>query len=121
MTPLLKLEHALVRTVARDLRRREERVARERALRRFARLHASWHASLFDAAFLARLPEDLHGRDATAIARAWTQQFRYRDERRRERDVRRLEPVVGSFLHLLAEAEAELRAGAPSVPVPEYA
>lgn len=121
MTPLLKVEHALVRTVARDLRRREERLARERALHRFARLHPSWHASLFDAAFLARLPEDLHGRDATGIARAWTRQFRYRDERRRERDVRRLEPVARSFLRLLAETEAELRAGATSAPAPEYA
>jgi hypothetical protein len=69
-------------------------------------MHPDWHRSLFDDAFLAR-PDarEAEGRgDAAALARLWTRQFRYRDERRRERDVRLLTGPAGDYLALFGEA-----------------
>lgn len=92
--------------LARWRRRRARASARRRALTAFAAMHPDWHRSLFDAAFLAR-PDarEAEGRgDAAALARLWTRQFRYRDERRRERDVRILTGPAGDYLALLHEA-----------------
>lgn len=90
-----------------------DRRARDRALRtalaRFGALHAHWAASCFDATFVRRIGVDavLAG-PSVEVARSWTLQFRYADERTRERDVRQLEPVVESFAVLLRDALAEV-------------
>lgn len=89
-------------------RQRSSRRATARAIRNFSRLHEEWYQSAFDEWFLTRLPEGLlDSKDAAALAREWTRQFRYEDERRRERDVEQLLGVAESFLALLAAAEEE--------------
>lgn len=92
--------------LARWRRRRARAAAEGRALAAFAAMHPDWHRSLFDAPFLARpdVREAAQRGDAAAMARAWTRQFRYRDERRRERDVRVLTGPAGDYLALLDEA-----------------
>lgn len=92
--------------LARWRHRRARAAAERRALAAFAAMHPDWHRSLFDATFLARpdVREAAERGDAVAMARAWTRQFRYRDERRRERDVRILTGPAGDYLALLEEA-----------------
>ena len=96
----------VVRTAVSGWRSRR---ARDRAVRtalaRFSALHTDWYASLFDATFVRRIGVDavLAG-PAVEVARSWTLQFRYADERQRERDVRQLVPVVESFAALLRGA-----------------
>jgi hypothetical protein len=66
---------------------------------------------LFDEVFMARLPADgIAEMTPVELAREWTRQLSYRDQRRRERDVRQLTPVSESFLSLLEGAEEELAA-----------
>lgn len=95
--------------LAAAVRTRLARKARSRAAARFARRYPSWHASLVDEALLARIPAEPCRRRATHLAQAWTEQFTYRDEARRERDARRLEPVARTLLAYLAEEESRLR------------
>lgn len=105
-----RLERALAEALAADARRRAERCALRRALAAFTAHHPHWAASGCDPDLLAR-PDGaaaLAAHDAAALARAWTRRFRYRDERRRERDVRRLEPVAGHLLALLEGERARL-------------
>lgn len=90
-------------------RRQEARRARRAVAHALLRLRATepfWHESLFDRAFLARpsARAALAARDAEALARAWTEQFAYRDPRRRERDVRSLTPLARTFLGWVDEA-----------------
>ena len=86
-----------------------DRRARDRALRtalaRFGASHPHWAASCFDATFVRRIGVDavLAG-PAIEVARSWTLQFRYADERTRARDVRMLVPVVEHFATLLQDA-----------------
>jgi hypothetical protein len=90
-------------------RHQEARRARRAVAYALARLQATepfWHDSLFDRGLLARpaARTALADRDATALARAWTEQFTYRDPRRRERDVRSLTPLAATFLGWVDEA-----------------
>ncbi|MEX2542782.1 MAG: hypothetical protein WD314_13295 [Trueperaceae bacterium] len=104
----LGLERALAGRLARRADKRSREHARRLAIARFAHAYPLWHASLFDPALLASLPDDFFSRNARSVARSWTMQFPYRNEQSRERDVRILEPVADGFLRLLAEEEARL-------------
>lgn len=108
MNVLTNLERSLADVLAKDAERRAQHRALEIAMERFRHLHPTWHESLFDDSFVRRVLEAEEGNaDARTLAREWTRQFRYRDPRRRERDVRQLEPVADSFLALLAQAKEE--------------
>ncbi len=50
-------------------------------------------------------------RDAEALARVWTGQFRYLDLRQRDHDVRRVTEVAALFLSLLEVEEAKVGEG----------
>lgn len=85
------------------------RRARRAVAHALARLRATepfWHDSLFDSTLLERPSARvaLADRDAEALARAWTEQFTYRDPRRRERDVCAVTPLAGTFLGWVDEA-----------------
>lgn len=104
---------ALGRTVRRAyaslVHRRRQRQALRVALSQFSRLHPDWYDAFFDDAFLDRLPaSELDRVDGLALAREWARQFRYRDARKRELEVKRLAPVAEDFLMLRARAEANL-------------
>ena len=60
-------------------------------------LAAPYRMSLADAA-----------KHVEVLARAWTTQFRYRDEARRARDVRQLRPLAESFIGLLEAQEGRV-------------
>jgi hypothetical protein len=108
----------LARTRKRNGRARQGRRALVNAMQRFAVLHPDWYESLFDEVFVARLPAESIVEMAPAeLAREWTRQFSYRDQRRRELDVRQLTPVAESFLNLLSLAEEELAAPRSAAPV----
>lgn len=99
-----------VRVVRRWQRQRARERAFRRAYREFRATHAHLHELCFDRRFLSgRGAEALACRDAQALARSWTTQFRYRDETRRAQDVRLLTPPAESFIALL-DAQLE-RAG----------
>jgi hypothetical protein len=90
-------------------RHQDARRARRAVAHALARLQATepfWNDSLFDRELLARpsARAALAVRDAEALARAWTEQFAYRDPRRRERDVRSLTPLARTFLGWVDEA-----------------
>lgn len=95
--------------LAAAIRSRLARGARQRAAARFARRYPSWHASLLDETLLATVPAEPCRRRAAHLAQAWTEQFSYRDEARRTRDVQRLEPMARTLLAYLAEEESRLR------------
>lgn len=103
------MKHSITDTLRTALDAWRARRASDRALRtalaRFAALHPSWAASCFDATFVRRIGVTavLAG-PAVEVARSWTLQFRYADERTRERDVRQLVPVVESFVALVRDA-----------------
>lgn len=88
-------------------RRARDRAVRK-ALARFSALHPDWYAACFDETFVRRIGMDavLAG-PPVDVARSWTLQFRYAEERSRERDVRQLIPVVESFVTLLRGALEE--------------
>lgn len=85
-------------------RRRTREGAFNRAYRECRATHT--HLDLhFDKPFLiGRGAEALAARDPEALARAWTTGFRYRDEKKRARDIYLLLPAAESLLELL-EAE----------------
>jgi hypothetical protein len=105
------MRHAFTEAFRTALAGWRTRRARDRAVRRalalFGATHPTWTASCFDAAFVHRIGVDavLAG-PAVEVARSWTLQFRYTDERTRARDVRQLVPVVEAFTALLREALA---------------
>ena len=77
------------------------------ALAAFESSHRPWVESCFDLPFLnGRGAEALREGDARALARAWTLQFRYYDETRRDDDVRRLTPAAETFITLFGRAGA---------------
>ena len=87
--------------------RRCHRCALNNALAAFESNHYPWIEASFDLKFLTgRGAEALEANDAQALARAWTSQFRYRDEARRDDDVRRLVLAAATFLDLFKRAEA---------------
>lgn len=92
---------------------RRERAAVEHALARLAASEPRWYDSWFDRDFVARpgARSAIAARDASGVARAWTEQFRYRDPRRRERDVAQLRPLAESFLDWVEEAGGERTTG----------
>lgn len=109
MNVLTHLERALADVLAKDARRRTQDRALSVAIDRFGKLHPTWHEAFFDETFVRRVFAAADGTvDAPTLAREWTRQFRYHDPRQRERDIRQLEPVADSFLHLLAQAGAEI-------------
>jgi hypothetical protein len=109
MNALVRLEIRLASVLEEHVRRQIRRRAIKRAFQRFSRLHPEWHQSTFDEWFLSRLPEGLlETQDSAALALEWTRQFRYRNERQRERDAQQLTAIADSFLALLADAQAEL-------------
>lgn len=109
MNVLGNLERRLADMLAKDAQRRTTARALDVAINRFKNLHALWYEALFDEAFVRRVFAAEGGRvDATTLAREWSRQFRYRDARQRERDIRQLEPVAESFLRLFAQANAEI-------------
>lgn len=110
---LVELERSLVKRLSDDACRRARRLARERAIARFARTHSLWYESLFDRRFFRALPDDFFRRSPSSVARSWASQFPYYRGVSRERDVERLEPVAREFLQILAEEENRL-AVAPS-------
>lgn len=84
------------------------RDAGRRALDQLAQLYPDWHAKRFDAHFVRRIRREwIADRDVEAIAREWTRQFFYEDERQRERDVRQVMVVAETYLMLLAAAQPE--------------
>jgi hypothetical protein len=111
LPPILSLERALLRRLARHAHRRSREHARRNAIARFARSQPLWYQSLFDPAFLQSLPDDFFKRSPASVARSWTLQFPYLTEARREQDVERLLPVAEQFLRILAEEEARLELG----------
>lgn len=86
-------------------RRRTRKKALRRAYLEYRATHA--HQELrFDRHFLTgKGAEALAGRDPEALARAWTTQFRYGDEKRRAADVRQFLPMAESLLELLDAEE----------------
>ena len=89
-------------------RRRARKKALRRAYLEYRATHK--HQLRFDWHFLTgRGAEALAERDAEALARAWTTQFRYCDEKRRATDIRQLLPVAESLLELLDAEEKRLR------------
>lgn len=105
MLPIMKLELALVAYFSKSVRRRRRKRALRDALAAFASEHGRWVDALFDYHFLCtRGAEALSARDAEALARAWTQQFRYRDETQCDYDARRILPVAQTFLELFCRA-----------------
>ena len=87
-------------------RRRARKKAFAQAYNEFRVLHAHLHELRFTKDFLTgRGAEALATKDPVAVARAWTTQFRYRDEKKRAADVRQLTPVAGSLLELLNAGE----------------
>lgn len=105
---LIDIERTLIRTLSNDALRRARRLALRRAISRFARSHALWYESLFDARLLRSLPDDYFKRSAASVARSWAAQFPYQRDSSRERDVKQLEPVASDFLKILAEEEERL-------------
>lgn len=94
--------------------RRLERRAVRIAIARFSKLHPHWYESCFDEVFLRRLPVSRLGAvGAEELALEWTRQFRYSDQRVRNRDVRQVRPVADSFLRLLADVKDELYIATP--------
>src|SRR5690606_5223571 len=70
---------------------RSERRALEHTLSAFARIHPTWHGALFDEPFLRRFaPRALLALSPRELAVEWSRQFSYGDQRRRERDIRRV-------------------------------
>jgi hypothetical protein len=107
----VRLHHWLARSREKWAEEQIRRRSMEVALKRFSKLHAHWHRSCFDSFFLDRIPKETFARlDAAGVAREWTRQFRYRDERQRNIDIRQVTPVAESFLSLLAAAAGELKA-----------
>lgn len=112
------MRQSLYDTVRTAVSAQRERRAIDRALRtalaRFGAADPAWYASLFDATFVARLGVDavLAG-PPIEVARSWTLQFAYADERTRERDARGLVPVVERFSGLLRAALEEGGVAAP--------
>lgn len=103
----------------RDARaRRRHEAALRRAFGDFRALHAAWAEACFDLHLLRHGgAEAVAAGDAEALALAWCAQFRYRDMRRRERDLRLVTPVAASFLALWAAhrpAPHAARSTAPS-------
>lgn len=89
--------------------RRAHRGAFERAYLEFRATHTHCHELCFDRHFLlGKGAETLAQRDVEAPARAWTTQFRYRDEARRARDIRQLRPLAESFIGLLEAQEGRV-------------
>jgi hypothetical protein len=111
LPPILSLERALLRRLARHARRCSLEHARRNAIERFARSQPLWYQSLFDPTFLRSLPDDFFKRSPASVARSWTVQFPYLNEERREHDVEQLLPVAEQFLSILAEEEARLELG----------
>ena len=105
---LVNLERALIQRLSLDACRRTRRLARSRAINRFARTHALWYDALFDSRSVSSLPDDYFKRNPSSLARSWAAQFPYFREVSRDRDVERLEPVAKDFLQILAEEEARL-------------
>ena len=94
-------------------RRAQDRALRT-ALARFAALHPDWYASCFDETFVRRIgPDAMLTESPVDVARSWTLQFRYAEERARECDVRQLVPVVESFVTLLRGVLDETRPATP--------
>lgn len=101
---LLLLLQAFVRS------RRDRIVGRAviEAIRRFSSLEPYWRESLFDEPFIRRLDAGwLRHADPEQIARAWSRQFSYHDEGRRERDVQRATRAAQGFQLLLEETLSE--------------
>ena len=112
----MKLVKNLARTFTSYLDNSEYRRCRRRALKNalaaFESSHRPWVEAHFDLHFLTgRGAEALEANDAQALAQAWTSQFRYRDEARRDDDVRRLVLAAATFLELLKRAEAVCASG----------
>lgn len=113
VTPHTDRRRSLGRGVARMVRgwrrRRAHRRAFERAYLEFRATHTHCHELCFDRHFLlGKGAEALSQRDVEVLARAWTTQFRYRDEARRARDVRQLRPLAESFIGLLEAQEGRV-------------
>ncbi|MCB0211765.1 MAG: hypothetical protein KDJ52_20670 [Anaerolineae bacterium] len=93
-----------------------DRRAVERAFVAFSQKHPDWAASFFDMHFLTHagapvLPYVGQGNSkntAHALAIAWTRQFAWNNEQKRQTFVDELTPVAGTFLRLL-EIELGLR------------
>ncbi len=92
---------------------RSERRALEHTLSAFARIHPTWHGALFDEPFLRRFaPRALLALSPRELAVEWSRQFSYGDQRRRERDIRRVTAVAEHFQSLLSEELRRLEAAA---------
>lgn len=97
----------LDRVIGVHARTRCYRRALTNALAAFENSHRNWVESFFDLPFpTGRGAEALETGDPQALARAWTQQFRYRDESRRDHDIRRLTEASSTFIALLERATA---------------
>lgn len=102
---LERIERILAAHFTESARRRCLERSLGHALKAFESEHGRWQDALFDHHFLRhRGAEALRAGDAEGLARAWTQQFAYRDEARRERDVRHCLTAARSFLTLLERA-----------------
>lgn len=109
MNVLFALERTLAERRTANAERRAQRRALHIAMMRFAKLHPMWHEALFDEAFVRHVFARAEGGvDPVTLAREWTRQFRYRDARKREREVCQLVPVAESYLRLLEEAWDEV-------------
>ena len=93
-------------------RHRCHRRALKDALAAFGSAHPTWTNTRFDLPFLSgRGAAALEAGEPQALARAWTQQFHYRDEVRRADDVRRLTPAVETFIKLFGRAKGACEEG----------
>ena len=84
--------------------RRARRHAVQRAYAQFARRYPRWAQSLFDAYFVNHIAQELLTTGLLrprALAEAWTQQIRYRDESQRRRHICQLMPVAQIFVRLV--------------------
>lgn len=106
MTLFAKLELALATVLVTSACRRCRKAAFDNALAAFGSTHRIWLDALFDRHFLSTHgAAALEARHPEELARAWTQQFHYRDPTQRDHDVRRLTPAAETFLELWRRAD----------------
>lgn len=105
MSLLNHLELHLLRHLHTLFTRRYRQRALKDAFAMFTTCHSKWADSYFDLPFLTGPgAEALLTKDANALARAWTLQFYYRDQPKRDRDIKCLTPVAQTMIDLFTAA-----------------
>ncbi len=115
----LNIEERIIGWLVQDFQARYLRQAAQRAYEAFVRQHPLLSESLFDEHFLMRGAAPLlrgylnaEPPEPAALARAWTEQMWYRDERMQLHLINQLLPIASDFLRLVDMELADLKGGA---------